>query len=324
MIQINLFNSSENKYRLPLVKAALKELASIKEDSKKEIQLYVYCHENDNELWEEILYPVVEAGIEATLASMPTDAYEHKMQVAQQTTTEYFCKWDDDVFVNRYVWDYMIENRGILNDPTVSVLAPTLSNGMPSVELFVEDFLTEQEKEDVHKIFLKDNIDPNIFGCNYSEVFDYIENLDTWNGEEYWKLVDRINPVKGREGLPWFYSIVKGVHPARFSYDYNMYIAKHASENKELILNNSELFLEKYLTPYFCNNLFIAKTEFYLEAQKVFFDNWDEGQLTMYANRTDKSPVYVRNCYGIHMAYGCTVKQKEIEKYYIDNLFSTL
>ena len=154
--------------------------------------------------------------------------------------------------------------------------------------------------------------------------FDYIKSLDTWNGEEYWKLVDRVNPTKGREGLPWFYSIVKGVHPARFSYDYNMYIAKHAAEKKELVLNNSELFLEKYLTPYFCNNLFIAKTEFYLEAQKVFFDNWDEGQLTMYANRTDKSPIYVRNCYGIHMAYGCTERQKEIEKYYIDNLFNTL
>lgn len=324
MIQINLFNSSQNKYRLPLVTAALKELAGIKESNKQQIQLYVYCHEDDNALWEEMLYPVVEAGIQATLASMPTDAYEHKMQVAQQTTTEYFCKWDDDVFINRYVWDYLIENVSVLDYPDVSVLAPTLSNGMPSVELFVKDFLTQEEKEDVHKIFMQDNIDPNIFGCNYAEVFDYIQNLSEWNGEQYWQLVDRINPVKDRAGLPWFYSIVKGVHPARFSYDYNIYIAKHAVEHKDVVLKSADFFLEKYLTPYFCNNLFIARTDFYLEAQKVFFDNWDEGQLTMYANQTDKSPVYVRNCYGIHMAYGCTVKQKEVEQYYLDNLFSKI
>lgn len=324
MIQINLFNSSENKYRLPLVKAALIELANIKEENKKEIQLYVYCHENDNDLWEEMLYPVVGAGIEAILASMPTDAYEHKMQVAQQTTTEYFCKWDDDVFINRHVWDYMIENRSILDDPTVSVLAPTLSNGMPSVELFIEDFLTEEEKQEVHRIFLKDNIDENIFGCNFQEVREYIENLEKWDGKEYWKLVDRVNPIKDKIGLPWYYTIVKGVHPARFSYDYNMFIAKHAVNKKEVVFNSSEFFLEKYITPYFCNNLFITRTDFYLQAQKVFFDNWDEGQLTMYANQTDKSPVYVRNCYGIHMAYGCTVKQKDIEKYYIDNLFNKI
>jgi len=103
-----------------------------------------------------------------------------------------------------------------------------------------------------------------------------------------------------------------------------MFAAKHAVANKELVLNSSEFYLTKYITPYFCNNLFIAKTDFYLEAQKLFFDHWDEGQLTMYANQIDKSPIYVGNCYGIHMAYGCTVNQKEIEQYYLDNLFSCI
>jgi hypothetical protein len=103
-----------------------------------------------------------------------------------------------------------------------------------------------------------------------------------------------------------------------------MFIAKHAVKAKETVMNSSEFFPEKYITPYFCNNLFITRTDFYLEAQKVFFDNWDEGQLTMYGNITDRSPVYVRNCYGIHMAYGCTSRQREIENYYIDNLFNTI
>jgi len=324
MIQINLFTSSDYKYRIPLVKAALREFMKIKPSNRALVRLCVYCHENDSKLWEELLYEVVVEGIDVTLANMPSDAYEHKMQVASQTTAEYFCKWDDDVFINRHVWDYMVENISILEDPSVSVIAPTLSNGMPTTELFIKDFLTKEETALVHKIFLKDNIDSQIFGCNYESIHKLVTTLSKWDGEEYWKAVDQINPIKDRIGLPWYYSIVKGVHPARFSYDYNMFAAKHAVANKELVLNSSEFYLTKYITPYFCNNLFIAKTDFYLEAQKLFFDHWDEGQLTMYANQIDKSPIYVGNCYGIHMAYGCTVNQKEIEQYYLDNLFSCI
>lgn len=323
MIQINLFNSSQYKYRLPIVKAALNELANIKDDNKKEIELYVYCHEIDNTIWEEILYEVATNGINVSLVSMPNDEYSEKMKIAQQTKAEYFCKWDDDVFINRYVWDYMIENVSILEDSSVSVLAPTLSNGMPTVELFIRDFLTKSEIDQVHSIFLRDNIDSNIFGCNYDLIYTYISSSIEWDGDTYWNVMNEHNPTTNRN-VPWYYKIVKGVHPARFSYDYNMFVAKHAVEHKDVIMKDSNFFLEKYTTPYFCNNLFISKTSFYQEAQKLFFDHWDEGQLTMYANKTNKSPIYIRNCYGIHMAYGCTDRQKEIETYYLTNLFSQL
>jgi hypothetical protein len=56
----------------------------------------------------------------------------------------------------------------------------------------------------------------------------------------------------------------------------------------------------------------------------LFNDGWDEGQLTVLADRMDRHPVYVRNCYGIHMAYGCTERQIEIEDFYMDKLFSII
>jgi hypothetical protein len=324
MIQINLFNSSANQYRLPLVKAALKEFIGMKEENKKNIQLYAYCHESNADVWEDMLSMVVANGIEAMLVSMPSDRYLEKVAVAHQSTAEYTCKWDDDVFINRYVWDFLIENVHMLEDPTVSVLAPTLSNGMPSVELFIKDFLTEEETSIAHKILLKDNINPSMFGCNYESVYNAVKNATEWDGEAYWKMMDEINPTKDRTGLPWFYTIVKGVHPARFSYDYNMFLANHAIANVDTILKKGDHYFDRYITPYFCNNLFISTTEFYVSSQELFFDHWDEGQMTMLANRRDQRPMYVRNCYGIQMAYGCTDRQREIEEYYLTNLFAKL
>ena len=131
------------------------------------------------------------------------------------------------------------------------------------------------------------------------------------------------NPTTDRN-VPWYYTIVKGVHPARFSYDYNMFVANHAIQNKDLLLNKQEYYLDEYMTPYFCNNIFVTTAEFYKQAQELFNDHWDEGQLTMYANAQNKVPMYIRNCYGIHMAYGCTTRQNEIENHYIENLFKTL
>ena len=44
MIQIHLFNSSQNQYRIPLVKAALTELANIKQQNRDKIHLVVCCN----------------------------------------------------------------------------------------------------------------------------------------------------------------------------------------------------------------------------------------------------------------------------------------
>ena len=125
--------------------------------------------------------------------------------------------------------------------------------------------------------------------------------------------------------MPWFYTIVKGIHPARFSYDFNMFLAKHAVNNKSALLDKQKYYLDTtYPTPYLCDNLFFSKTEFYVKSQELFFDHWDEGQVNMLSQQRGQTPAYVRNCYGIQPAYGCTKGQQEIEEYYIKNLFEKL
>jgi hypothetical protein len=325
MIQINLFcGTDETGKRSIITRAALSQLASISDDNKNKIELLIYHDESTESLWESEAEKLVGSGVSTTLVSMPDNHYMSKLNVALQTEHEYSCKWDNDVFINKDIWNYLIDNVEVVKDPTVSLLAPTLSNGMPTVELFIKDFLSEEEKQFVGKIFIKDNITKDIFGCNYDDIINYISNLKDWDGDRYWKVMDMHNPIMDRPHLPWYYSIAKGVHPSRFSYDYNMFILNHAANNLDSVLNSENLYMEKYITPYFCNNIFLTTTKYWKRSQELFFDNWDEGQLTMLANKEGKSPMYVRNSYGIHMAYGCTSKQSEIENNYIENIFSKL
>lgn len=323
MIQINLFNSSESQYRLPVVRASLKQLGLIKPENKNKIRLVVYFHESNEDVWTPILHQAVENGIDVSAALMKSDAYMDKVSIVNQSEDPYMCKWDDDVFINRHVWDFMIDNIDILEDPKVGIVCPTLSNGIPSAGIFIDDFLTQQERDTVHKIFLKDNVIADIWGSNHQDVYDAVSKMESWNDLDYWKIVDRNNPIKNRN-LAWYMIIAKGVHPSRFSYDYNMFLAKHAESNIDLIAQKRDMSFVKYKAPYVCNNLFLCKTELYKESQKMFFDHWDEGQLTAYMNFHDKVPMFVKNCYGIHMAYGCTKGQKDIENYYIKNVFDKL
>lgn len=325
MIQINLFcGKDETGYRSIITKAALKQLANISEDNKSKVDLLIYHEHYEESIWESEAYKLVEKGISTTLVNMPDNEYTSKLNIALKTQHKYSCKWDNDVFINTDTWNYLIENVTIVDRNDVSILVPTLSNGMPSVELFIKDFLTEEEKVAVGKIFIKDGITRDIFGCNYEDIIEYISKLDFWDGDRYWKVMDMHNPTMDRPHLPWYYGIAKGVHPARFSSDYNMFVFNHAVNNLDAVLNSSNLYMEKYITPYVCNNIFLSTTDYWKRSQELFFDHWDEGQLTMLANIENRSPMYVRNCYGIHMAYGCTKNQKDIEKNYIDNLFSKI
>ena len=92
----------------------------------------------------------------------------------------------------------------------------------------------------------------------------------------------------------------------------------------EKIKEDSGCYLDKYNTPYLCNNLIITTPEFYSAAQDLFFDHYDEGQLNMLAKQRKQSPLYVRNSYGIQPAYGCTTDAEKIEKYYVEMLFEKL
>ena len=52
----------------------------------------------------------------------------------------------------------------------------------------------------------------------------------------------------------------------------------------------------------------------------MFQDGWDEGQLTALNQVSGRTIGYIRNVCGVHMAYGCTTKQKELEREFISKI----
>lgn len=322
-VQVNLLTTSNDSYsgRLSSTKVALKEFYNIKDVNKSQIKLHLYCNESQEEHWTEILNEFIGGGIDTTVVSMVDDEYIRKVSHMQQTDCEYMCKWDDDVFINRHVWDYIIENIHVLDDSRYFAMSPIFTNGMPSVDLFVEDFLNEEQTQEVNKIFIKDGINPYIWGCDYASLNEQIKNLSEWDSRKYWRMVEEHDQALNR-GLPWYFYVAKGVHPARYSFEYNKFIANFTIENSDKVFEKGNYYLDdNFFTPYFCNNLLVCRTDYYKQSQTEFFDHWDEGQLTTLARKTGKVPVYIRNSYGIHMAYGCTENQKEIEKLYTTELF---
>lgn len=321
MIQINLFTSTQG--RIPFTKLALNELTKIRSENKENVSLHVYFNKEMKNVWVEEFTQEKYQDIDVVLNLMDTDEYIAKPPIAHKTDAEFSCKWDEDVLIGAPTWDYMIEKVDVLkNWPEASVLAPQLSNGIPTVDNFLIDLLPLEERRVAYNIFLEEGIKNylNIWGADYSGIQTFIESMSEWDSHKYWAYVETYNPKATRPNLPDNYQWAKGVHPARFSKRYNMWIADKILSNKDKLFGTNSFYMESQETAYFCNNIFLAKTSFWRDSFAILRDGYDEGQLTIMAKKLRMRPVYIRNSFGIHMAYGCTEDQKQIENYYIQNL----
>lgn len=321
MIQINLFTSTHG--RLPFTKLALNQLTKIKDSNKENIRLQVYCNAALKEVWMEELTQDKYQDIDISIHMAESDEYILKPRHAHLTDAPFSCKWDEDVLLGSPTWDYLIENINIFNvDSRVSVLAPQLTNGIPTVDNFMRDMLTSDERRIANDLFLKEGIKNvvDIWGADYRKVQFFIESLQDWDDQKYWEFMETFNPKETRPHLPDNYRWAKGVHPARFSYKFNMFIADKILNRKDKLLGQNDFYIETRETAYFCNNIFFAPTSFWKTSFDLLVDGYDEGQLTIMAKMKGMRPAYVRNSFGVHMAYGCTDRQSEIENYYIKHL----
>jgi hypothetical protein len=224
---------------------------------------------------------------------------------------KYSCSMDDDILIPSYLWDYIIENLEILDDEKNLFIAPLISNGIPSVDLFIDDFCTPNERESLHSIFMKTRIE-NLWGANY-EVLN--KERTTW-GIDFYDDVRKIDHY------------YKGIHPVRVSVDAHKKLAEIICRNSDKLMSMNNYRMEKIKFPYFCNSFYFIKTDVWkkiISNESLFRDPYDEVPLNLYMENNDLNMIFVRNGFCLHMAYNTINKpevnnQKEIEKYYMDNL----
>ena len=258
LLQINIFCTDSKLHRLPFTIKQFEELKKLQ--YKENICVAIHGEAGIINSWENYLKLNGTNKLRVQLCQHSTSFYMLKVYLAQSSEYTYSCKLDDDVFVPLKVWEYLIDNLHNITQQT-PILSPILTNGIPSVEFFIKDFLTIEQQVEATKLLLTTGtIIENQWGLDYSDVNKKISTFNEWPvlGKDYWKFMETVDTKWDQNNVPWYYKIVRGVHPARFSEEYNMYVARAIISNRDRFFNPINLSLEPYEAPYFTNNMFIS------------------------------------------------------------------
>jgi hypothetical protein len=232
---------------------------------------------------------------------------------AKQNNIPYMMKCDNDLFFRGRTLDYMINNLELLNDPSNLTIGPTLSNGIPCVEYFVEDFLNTEEHDKLHKLFLATEF-TNIWGATYTQHNRFTIRSDKWNGRGF------LNDVKQNSHH------YKGIHPIRVNINAQQYLNSCIINNKKIFYDNKELSLIKDNTsPYLCNSVFCIKTDVYdtiVNDRSLYVDDFDEVPLNKYSWKYNTTHIFIKNGFGIHMCYNTIPNNVAYEVDFCTNFFT--
>jgi hypothetical protein len=312
MIQINILVHSTR--RLLFTSKSLDFLCKIKDKNKIKIKILLHLsNESDIDFWVKKCEIIKSMGIDVDIEYPPSNiiegnTYNYKIQQSIKTDCEYSCSMDDDIMISNYLWDYIIENISILDNTKNLFLTPVISNGIPSVDMFIYDFCNKQETRIMHDIFKSTHID-NMWDVNYSTL-NYEKSKWTL---EFYEHVRKLNHY------------YKGIHPMRVSKDAHMEMAKIVCRHHSQLLYDNDYKMRCYKFPYFCNSFYFIKTDIWkkiINDRTLYRDLYDEVPLNLYREIHDLDMVFIRNGFCIHMAYNSIGENNQdyIEQYIIENL----
>ena len=228
--------------------------------------------------------------------------YLTKIKFAVNSDTKYSVKLDEDCFINNYVWDYLIENVGVLDNEEILTLSPTMSNNIPSCDYFIDDFINDENvKTEIYNWFLKREMPNGVWGVDYSSLNDYTINAKTWNPKNFYNGVENLN------------TNTKGIHPLRICYEAQMIINQYISENINNFTNKNNYDLFEIDAPYFTNSMFFIKTNQWKNIlNHPAIDNYDEIALNKYKKDNNKKFIFVKNGFGIHPMFNTVYGNKNL------------
>lgn len=262
-------------------------LNKIKPENKKKIKINILA--TNDEPWLDYL----DSDIAAQVIIFPYNGnYLAKAHLASKDDNPYSVKLDEDCFMNNHVWDYLIENIHILDDPEVLLLSPLVSTNIPLVDEFIEGYIEDEEvKNQLHQLFLQRLMPNNLWGVDYTSLNKYTIEASEWNSEEYYK---------GVASIDHYY---RGIHPVRISVQAQLLLSEYVLNNMDKFLTKQEYSLKEFNRPYFTNNVFAFKTEDWRKVLELPNDGFDEVPLSEYKNAHNKKCYYIDNGFCVHPMY---------------------
>ena len=307
-IQINLFSTTER--RLPIAFGNIDQLSKVTHLDKFLLKIFCYkCHE---EQWKK---KMESAGIPFQICSMPSpdknyNGYDYKQrtQICLESESKYSVRIDDDIFISTPLWNFMLGTMDeVLSQERVHAYCPVFSTGLPSIDFFVEDFLSKADAETIGAMFKRDSVParPWFPQCDYTHIQKAIERMDKWNPDLYWKEVLTHNTV------------FQSIHPIRFSTEANAFLTKciFADFDKILKEQNYECIAISGMPN---SHWTCTRTAKWRRALSEFgaSDPFDEMSMQCNDRKYGMSTVYIKRGFAIHPCHGYVPDREKIDEQY--------
>lgn len=290
-------------------------LNKIKDSNKSQLILNIYT---SNPIYFKENCKVLK-NIEYNIIYSTPDYYSKIQHEKINNKTEYSIKCDEDVFMSNYVWDFIIENTYIVDQPDTLILAPVMSCNIPTTDYFINSYFTEEKVEKINQSFLKIDLDyvSKWWGYDYSHLNDFTLRSDKWNFEKFLDAANNIN-----------YHF-KGIHPVRAGREPHELINNFLLNDLDKFLNNTDFNVFYLKNRYFTNSFFLIRTDRWLNLlndNSLYVDPFDEVPLNKYSIEHDMCYAFIDGAYAIHTAYNTNSDmnfelnfQHSLEKKMIEN-----
>jgi hypothetical protein len=279
MISINYFAHDRPTYYWTITSHYLNK---IKKENKDKIKIHILATHEHN--WQDYI-----DGIDVEVLNFPNNNnYLGKVNYALNTGSEYSVKLDEDCFINNHIWDYLIENINFLDSDDSFLISPLLSNNIPLVDIFIDNFVKDDEvKNNIYKEYLNPPMPNGVWGVDYTPI-----RFNKWEREEFYYNVSQL-------ATPF-----KGIHPIRICAGAQITLNDYILKNFARIEEKNDYKILPFNRPYFTINTFAIKTEDWIKSnQETRYDAYDEVPMNAYSKNTRKKMYYIKNSFSIHTLY---------------------
>lgn len=296
-IAINYFSHNRNNF-WDYFKITSYFLDKIKPHNKKYIKLNILSSCDYD--WEKLL----PKGIQYEIVKFNDCSinYLEKVHFAINQPQEYSVKLDEDCFFSNYIWDYIIENINFLKDDDKMLITPLLSNNIPLVDKFIEDFIDDKNTQDnIYNSFKTQIFPNNLWGVDYSHLNHATIFAKEWSAQTFYSYLEKL------------YTVFKGIHPIRINANSQEILNDYILENFHKITKPYTFDFSEFSKIYFTTSTFIIKTRDWKKLlNEQAFDAYDEVQLNVYAQKNKLKFYYIKNGFGIHTIYNTIYENKNV------------
>lgn len=247
--------------------------------------------------------------------------YMSKIQYLAQSNSDYVVKLDDDMCIHTHTWQHMFDNIGLLDDQSVLFMTPTMSNELPSCDMFIESFCDEDDKNQIYKLFLQQEIPSNggsiapgcTTGC-YKILNQHTILAKKWNYKNWWNTVSNIE-------YPY-----KGIHPMRLSDKAQLFMMDNIIKNIDKFIQQKPESIHIEDWPYVTNGVFCIQTDRWRRViydNSLYVDGFDEVPLNKYKD-INNLKVARSDGYCIHPAYSSVPNSRIIINQFYQTIESLL